>query len=398
MKLSKRSQALKPSATLALATKAKELKAEGHNVISLSVGEPDWDSFDVAKSAGIKAIEEGFTKYTPASGTPELRKAIAEQTSKDLGLEYKATDVTVSAGGKYVIYSALQTLIDDGDEVVIPAPYWVSYPDQVGLAGGTPVIVACGRETNFKMSAAMLKAAINPKTKLVIFNSPSNPTGVMYSEAELKEIAEVLKANSHVYVLSDDIYNRLIFDGDLAPHLLKVAPELKDRVLVVNGASKTYSMTGWRCGWALGNEKWIKAMTSFQSQSTSGASSITDRAVTAAITEGGPELEASLKELKRRRDFVVETFNKISGIEVGVPDGAFYIWPNIENHFGKSYEGKKIETSADFSQALLEDQKVVAVPGSAFGLDGHLRISYALNDESMQEAADRIQTFVEKLA
>lgn len=398
MKLSKRALALKPSATLALSTKAKELKAEGHSVISLSVGEPDWDSLEVAKAAGIKAIQDGFTKYTPASGTPELKKAIAEQTSNDLGVSYKPSDVTVTAGGKYVIYSALQTLLDPGDEVIIPAPYWVSYPAQVELSGGTPVIVPCSRETQFKMSAEMLNAAITDATKLLILNSPSNPTGMMYSAAELTDIAKVLKDHPHVYVLSDDIYNRLVFEGDLAPHILKVAPELKERVLVMNGASKTYSMTGWRCGWALGNEKWIKAMTSFQSQSTSGASSITDRAVTAAIIGGQPEFKKSLIELKRRRDFVVKAFSQIPGLELGTPDGAFYIWPNIESFYGKSYKDKKIESSSDFSAALLEDQKVVAVPGVEFGLDGYLRISYALKDESMQEAANRIRTFVEKLS
>jgi aspartate aminotransferase len=397
MNLSARAKSLKPSPTLSLASKAKELKAQGHSVISLSVGEPDWDSVKVAKEAGIKAIQDGFTKYTPASGTPELRQAIAEQTSKDLGVDYSTTEVTVSSGGKFVIFSALQTLLDPGDEVIIPAPYWVSYPEQVSLTGATPKIVVCGKETNFKMSAEKLESSITPKTKLIIFNSPSNPTGVMYSDSELKDIAAVLKKHTHVYFLSDDIYNRLIFEGEVAPHILHHAPELKDRVLVINGASKTYSMTGWRCGWALGNQQWIKAMTDYQSQSTSGACSITDKATYAAVTQGGPELKEILKELKRRRDFVVKSFNDIPGFDVREPDGAFYIWPNIEAHFGKSFNGAKIQTSSDFSKALLDSQKVVAVPGEAFGLDGYLRISYALKDSSMQEAADRIRTFVGQL-
>lgn len=397
MKLSERAKALKPSPTLALAAKAKELKAEGHDVISLSVGEPDWDSFQVAKAAGIRAIEEGHTKYTPASGTPEFRKAIAKQTNEDLKTKYDFTEVTVSSGGKFILFSALQCLLDQGDEVIIPAPFWVSYPTMVELAEGTPRVAVCGKDSGFKLTPEILREHLSERTKCLILNSPSNPTGVMYSAEDLKGLADVLRDYPDVYIISDDIYNRLVLDTELAPHILHVAPELGDRVLVVNGASKTYSMTGWRIGWALGDPAWIKAMTNYQSQSTSGACTISQKAAMAAVEEGQPELEKSLVELKRRRDFVLEAFNKIPDVEVSSPDGAFYIWPDISKHLGKSLDGHRLETSSEFAAALLEDQKVVAVPGVEFGLDGFLRISYALKDERMQEAADRITEFVGKL-
>ncbi|MCB0384963.1 MAG: pyridoxal phosphate-dependent aminotransferase, partial [Bdellovibrionales bacterium] len=271
--LADRVASLKPSPTLALAAKAKELKKQGHDVYSLTVGEPDWDTFEQIKAAGIEAIKSGQTKYAPANGLPELREAICEQTILDLGHHYDADQVTVSAGAKFVLYSALQSLINPGDEVIIPSPYWVSYPTMVELAGGLPVIAACGPETGFKLTANALERTITPKTKMIILNSPSNPTGSVYSMEEWKQIGDVLKKHKQVIVLSDDIYNRLVFDSsDVAPHILQATPDLADRTVVINGVSKTYSMTGWRLGWAVGPKDVIKAMTNLQSQSVSCAS------------------------------------------------------------------------------------------------------------------------------
>lgn len=396
--LSKRVLNLKGSPTLALASQAKELKAQGKDVISLSVGEPDWDTFESIKKAGYQAIERGVTKYTPAAGTPELRKAIAHQTSEDLGLSYDFSQVTVSSGGKFIIFCALQSLLDPGDEVIIPAPYWVSYPDMVELAGGSPKIVQTSAESQFKITSQALENAIGEKTKIFILNSPSNPTGEMYSDRELSEIAKVLKKYPHIVVLSDDIYNRLVFNQEgLAPHVLKIAPELRDRTLIVNGVSKTYSMTGWRLGWAVGPNELIGGMSRFQSQSTSCASSITQAAAVQAITGGQPELKQAIKVLQERRDFVFQALSSIDGIQMAEPQGAFYAWPHISHYFGRSFKGIKIENSQGFAENLLADQTVVAVPGIYFGLDGYLRISYVLNQNRMQEAVDRLRAFINKL-
>lgn len=398
MRLAKRVQSLKASPTLALAAKAKELKALGEDVISLSVGEPDWDTFESIKQAAIEAIRNGYTKYTPASGTPGLRQAIAEQTSADLGLDYSSSDVTVSSGGKFILFSALQSLVNPGDEVVIPSPYWVSYPTMVELAGGVPVIVPTQRENCFKMTVRDLKQALTSKTKILILNSPSNPTGEMYTESELADLAKVLLEHPDVLVISDDIYNRLVFNEvGLAPHILKMEPQLKSRTIVVNGVSKTYSMTGWRLGWALGPADVIGAMNKYQSQSTSCASSITQEAAIQAIKGGEGELKAVLRLLKDRRDFIYKAFSKMDGVIVTEPQGAFYIWPDISSFFGRTWKGKPILTSSDFSTALLEDQLVVSVPGLDFGMEGFLRISYAIEEPRMQEALDRIQLFISKL-
>ncbi len=397
--LSKRVSCLKGSPTLALAAKAKELKAAGKDVISLSVGEPDWDTFASIKRAGIAAIEGGQTKYTPAGGTLELKTAIASQTSLDLGLKWTPSEVTVSSGGKYVIFSALQSLLDPEDEVIIPAPYWVSYPDMVQLAGGVPVIATANKSTDFKLNGDTLCRSITNKTKLLILNSPSNPTGEMYSKQELGELAEVLSAHPRVVILSDDIYNRLVFnDEGLAPHLLHVAPHLKERTVIINGVSKTYSMTGWRLGWALGPAELIEAMGRYQSQSTSCASSITQAASVQAIEGAGPELKEALKLLKNRRDFVFNKLSALEGVEVTKPQGAFYIWPDISSFFGKSFQGRTVSGSHDFSQALLESEMVVTVPGKDFGLEGYLRLSYALGESRMQEAIDRLQRFTASLS
>lgn len=393
--LSLRTKNLKPSPTLALAAKAKELKIQGHNVISLTVGEPDWDTFPSVKKAAIMAIENGDTKYTPANGIPELRKAIAEQVSKDLNLVYSPEEVTVSAGGKFVIFSALQAVIDPGDEVIIPSPYWVSYPTQVELAEGKPVIVETLKENNFTMTAEELEGAITKNTKMLIFNSPSNPTGNMYSEKALASLAKVLKKHPRILIMSDDIYNRLVFnDSGLAPHLLQQAPELKERVIIINGVSKTYSMTGWRLGWALGPKKVISAMTNYQSQSVSCAAAFTQKASIQAIQGSEQDLKDSLVKLKKRRDFVIEHFNLLPNIYVDVPDGAFYIWVDINYYLGKKWKDIKVKNSSDFSTLLLESQMVATVPGIEFGQDGYLRISYALSETKVLEAIKRIQVFL----
>ncbi len=396
--ISKRAQSLQPSPTLALATKAKELRAQGHDVISLSVGEPDWDTFDAVKKAGILAIENGETKYAPSNGIPELREAIAQQVNEDLNLKYKSTDVTVSTGGKFILFSAMQCICDPGDEVVIPAPYWVSYPVMAELAGAKPVTVVCDESTQFKLTPELLEKSITSKTRLLILNSPSNPTGFYYSKKELKELAKVLIKHPKIVVISDDIYNRLVFEeSGLAPHLLMAEPQLKSRTLIVNGVSKTYSMTGWRLGWALGPEEIIKAMNKYQSQSVSCASPFTQKAAVQAITKGEHDLSESLLKLKNRRDFVYEGLSQISGINLMEPQGAFYAWVNVSSYFGKSFKGKAIKTSKDFAQALLEDQMVVAVPGGDFGLEGYLRMSYALSEDKMKEALVRIQVFVDQI-
>ncbi|MCB0349601.1 MAG: pyridoxal phosphate-dependent aminotransferase [Bdellovibrionales bacterium] len=395
--ISLRAKNLKPSPTLALAAKAKELIAQGHDVISLSVGEPDWDTLECAKQAGRKAIDDGFSKYTPSNGIPELRKAIAAQTNADLKTDYTPDEVTVTAGGKFVIFAALQCAIDPGDEVIIPAPYWVSYPVMVELAGGTPVTAVCDETVNFKLTPEILQKHITPKTKMLILNSPSNPTGLMYSKEELAALAQVLRDHPRILILSDDIYNRLVFGGELAPHILQVAPELKPRVLVMNGASKTYAMTGWRVGWALGPQVWIKAMTNYQSQSVSQAASMSQKATLAAIEHGAPELKKAMTELSARKDRAVSLLSQVSGIQVANPDGAFYIWPDIRKLLGKSYKGKKLATSSDFSVALLEAQNVAVVPGVEFGLDGFVRLSFALKEPRMVEAMERIKKFVADL-
>lgn len=396
--ISKRAQSLKPSPTLALAAKAKELASQGHDVISLSVGEPDWDTFECAKAAGIKAIQDGFSKYTPSNGIPELRKAIAAQTSQDLGVTYTADDVTVSTGGKFVIFAALQCAIDPGDEVIIPAPYWVSYPVMVELAGGVPVTAVCDESVNFKLTPAILQKHLTPKTKMLILNSPSNPTGLMYSRGELVALAHVLRDHPNVLILSDDIYNRLVFSGELAPHILHAAPELKPRVLVMNGASKTYSMTGWRVGWAMGPAAWVKAMTNYQSQSVSQAASMAQKATLKAIEEGEKELKKSMQELVARKNTAVKMLSEIPGFKVPKPDGAFYVWLDVRELLGKTFQGKKINNASEFSAALLDAQKVAVVPGNEFGLDGYVRLSFALKLERMAEAFNRMKNFASELS
>ena len=395
--LAKRAQLLKPSPILMLAARAGELKAAGHNVISLSIGEPDWDTYDNIKEAAIKSIRDGKTKYTPPAGIPELRKAVAEQATKDLGVAFDSTQVMVSAGAKFVLFSALQALVNPGDEVVLVAPFWASYTTMVELADGLPRIVVCDESVDFKLTPEILSRGLTPKTKVVLLNSPSNPTGKVYTREDLKKLADVFRKHPNVAIISDDIYNRLSFDEPLAPHLLHVAPDLRDRLIVLNGASKSYAMTGWRLGWALGPKEIITAMANYSSQSVSCPSATSQYAALEAIKNSDKNVEQTVRTLKDRRDFLIAELKTIPGIRVAIPEGAFYLWVNISKYMGKSLKGKVMHNSADLCQGLLDDQMVAAVPGVEFGLDGYLRLSYALEKERGKEAVQRMKTFFASL-
>ncbi len=398
LQLSKRAQNLKTSPTLFLVAKAKELAAQGHDVISLTVGEPDWPTFATPAAAGVEAIQKGITKYTPASGTVELRKVIAEKIKTEIGIDYSVKEVTVASGAKYIIFAALQMLCSPGDEVVVATPYWVSYPTMIELADGVPHIVECGELENFKITPALLEKAIHLKTKAFLFCSPSNPTGLQYSAEELKALAEVLRKHPQVAIISDDIYNRLVFDGTkVAPHLLHVAPDLRDRTVLVNGGSKAYSMTGWRIGWATGPEKLITAMADYQSQSTGSPSSISQHALLAAIQAGEPDIAEVVKKLIQRKNAGMKALSAISQFKVAEPQGAFYFWVDIRGCLGKTYKDKVIRTSKDFCDVLLNEFFVATVPGAECGTEGFMRLSFAVTEETMQRAVDRMKDFVSKL-
>lgn len=390
---------IKPSPTLAVTAKAKELKAAGKDVIGLGSGEPDFDTPDHIKKGAIQAMERGETKYTAVDGTPELKKAIVDKFKNENGLDYEVQNISVGTGGKQVLYNALIATLNPGDEVIIPAPYWVSYPDIVALGGGTPVIVECGEETSFKLTAVALEAAITEKTKWLVFNSPSNPTGETYSEEEIAALVEVLKKHPQIYVLSDDIYEHVVYDGFKFKAFAAVAPELKDRILTLNGVSKAYSMTGWRIGYAAGPVELIKAMAKIQSQSTSNPSSISQAAAVTALTAGNDFMADMLIAFKRRRDMVVEGLNKIEGITCRKPSGAFYVFPSCKRLFGKKTpSGKVINDDNDFASYLLEEHLVAIVQGTAFGAPGFFRISYATSDEALQKALERIEKAVAELS
>lgn len=398
IKLSKRAQNLKTSPTLFLVAKAKELASQGHDVISLTVGEPDWPTFTSASEAGIEAIEKGMTKYSPASGTVELRKTIAKKISNEIGIEYSEKEISVASGAKFVLFAALQMFCNEGDEVIIPAPFWVSYPTMAELAGAKPVLVECGEEVNFKITASMLEKAITPRTKAFLICSPSNPTGIQYSEQELKEIAEVLRNYPEVIIISDDIYNRLTFSGDsVAPHILKVAPEFKNRTILINGGSKTYSMTGWRIGWGAGPQNLITAMADYQSQSTGSPSTIAQYALQNAIEKSESDIKEVVEKLIRRKNLAMEGLKAIPAFRVIEPDGAFYLWVDIKACLGKNFEGRKIESSRDFCDVLLNTYFVSTVPGIESGMEGFMRLSFAVSEEDMQRAIGRMKELVSSL-
>ncbi len=385
---------VKPSPTIAVTTMAQELKAAGRDVIGLGAGEPDFDTPDNIKAAGARAIEGGKTKYTAVDGIAELKAAIVGKFKRDNGLDYSTGQVTVGTGGKQVLYNAFKATLNPGDEVIIPAPYWVSYPDMVLLCGGEPVIVTAGIDTEFKMTPDQLEAAITPKTKWLIFNSPSNPTGAGYSKDELKALTDVLMRHPHVWVLSDDMYEHLVFDSFEFATPAEVEPGLYDRTLTMNGVSKAYAMTGWRIGYAAGPEVLIKAMRKVQSQSTSNPCSISQWAAVEALTGPQDFLAPNAKLFQRRRDLVVAGLNAAEGIACPVPEGAFYVYPSVAGCIGKtSAGGARIDTDEDFAKALLEEQGVAVVFGAAFGVSPNFRVSYATSDEALTEACRRIQAF-----
>ncbi|WP_026438895.1 pyridoxal phosphate-dependent aminotransferase [Acidocella facilis] len=390
---------ISPSQTIAITTKARALKAEGRDIISLSAGEPDFDTPDHIKQAAIKAINEGETRYTDVAGTPALRKAVAAKFKRDSGIDYKPEEIIVSTGGKQVIFNAMLATVQAGDEVIIPTPCWVSYPDIVQLAEGSPVFVSCSPNNGFKMRAEDLEAAITPKTKWVFLNSPSNPTGAAYSTADLRPICDVLLKHPNIWVFTDDIYEKLTYDGFKPATIVEVEPQLKDRTITMNGCSKAYAMTGWRIGFCGAPLQLIKAMDKLQSQSTSNTSSISQAAAVAALE--GPEeaLHEMVKVYQARRDLVVDMLNQAPGLNCQKPEGAFYVFPSMQGCIGKTTpKGKKIETDEDFVIALLDEEGVAAVHGSAFVYPGHFRISYATSTEALVEACTRIQRFCAALS
>lgn len=397
--IAKRLSEIKPSPTIAVSTKARELKAAGKNVIGLGAGEPDFDTPENIKEAAKRAIDNGDTKYTAVDGTPELKQAICNKFKRENGIIYSPSQITVGTGAKQVLYNAIMATVNPGDEVIIPAPYWVSYPDIVALAGGTSVFVECSSENNFKLQKSDLQKAITSRTKWLILNSPSNPTGAAYTEQELEAIAEVLLKNPHVNIMSDDIYEHVIYDGFEFKTIAQVEPKLFDRTLTINGVSKAYSMTGWRIGYAGGNEKLIKAISIIQSQSTSNPSSISQAAAVEALMGPQDFMPERVEAFKKRRDSIVTKLNAIDGITCIKPEGAFYVFPSCEGLLGKTTKnGTTIKDSNDFATYLLEESLVAVVPGIAFGAEGFFRISYATSDKILDEACERIAKACKELS
>jgi|TARA_X000001036_G_scaffold22850_1_gene19129 aspartate aminotransferase len=389
---------IKPSATMAVTNKARELKAAGKDIIGLGAGEPDFDTPENIKTAAINAINDGDTKYTAVDGTPSLKKAIIEKFKRENNLDYLADQISVGTGGKQIIFNALLATVNPGDEVIIPAPYWVSYPDIVDFAGGESIIVKCNETSNFKITAEQLEENINENTKWFILNSPSNPTGSCYTESELSEISKVIEKFPHVNVMTDDIYEHLVYDDFVFKTISEVNPNIKNQTLTINGVSKAYAMTGWRIGYAAGEQKLIKAMGKLQSQSTSNPSSVSQAAAVEALNGDQSFLKTRAEVFKKRRDYVVNALNKIDGVSCEMPEGAFYVFPNCSGIIGKKTKnGKILDNDEDVVTALLEDAGVAVVQGSAFGLEGYFRISYATSDELLSSACNRISEFCSEL-
>ena len=386
---------IKPSATMVITAKATQLKREGKKVIGLSSGEPDFDTPQHVKQAAIDAINSGYTKYTNIEGIPELRQSIVEKFKKDNDLNYDVSNVIVGTGGKQILFNALMSSLNKDDEVIIPAPYWVSYPDMTLLAGGKPIFVDCSSETNFKLTGEALDKVITKNSKWLILNSPSNPTGSCYSISELEEIANVVRKHENLYVMTDDIYEYIVYDNFKFYTLAQVAPDLKDRILTVNGVSKSYCMTGWRIGYAAGPSLLIKAMIKIQGQSTSNPSSISQYAALAGISGSKEFLDPCLNAFDERRHHVVDKLNSIDGISCILPEGAFYAYPNVSGLIGKKTQnGKILNNDAEIVEWLLESAEVAAVPGVAFGLEPYFRVSYATSLEVLKEAMNRIEKAV----
>ena len=389
---------IKPSPTIAVTQKARELKASGKDIIGLGAGEPDFDTPENIKQAAIKAIKDGDTKYTAVDGTPALKNAIINKFKRENNLEYQINQITVGAGGKHVIYNAMVATLNEGDEVIVPAPYWVSYPDIVLLAGGTPIILECTEKQGFKINPLELEKMITKKTKWIILNSPSNPTGACYSEKDTREIAKVLEKHPHVNILSDDIYEHVTYENFKFFTIAQIE-SLKDRVLTMNGVSKAYSMTGWRIGYAAGPKEIIKAIAKIQSQSTTNPSSISQAAAVEALNGTQDFIKERANSFQERRNFVVKALNEIDGIECLNPDGAFYVFPSCKGLMGKKdTNGNELKMDTDFVQSLLENSGVAVVQGSAFGLEGFFRISYATSMDNLKKALGKISSFCKSLS
>jgi len=394
--LSSRARSLKPSPTLAINAKAKAMQAQGIHVISFGAGEPDFDTPENIKRAAVKAIEEGFTKYTPVGGIDELKDAIIQKFQRDNQLTYKRSQILVSCGGKHSFYNLAQALFDQGDEVIIPAPYWVSYPPMVELADATPVIVKTKEENGFRLTPEDLKKAITPKTKALILNSPSNPTGGAYPKEDLEKIAEIV-LSKHLFVISDEIYEKIVYDDFKFVSIASLSEEVKSRTIIVHGVAKTYAMTGWRIGYTAGPEEIISAMNNIQSQSTSNPTSIAQKASVEALMGPQEDVKKMVKAFNERRNYIVDRLNKIKGVTCFKPLGAFYVFPNFSSYYGRSYQGKRISNSTELADYFLDVAKVAVVPGVEFGDDAFERLSFATSLENIKEGLDRIEEALKNL-
>jgi len=395
--LSNRAKSLRPSPTLAINAKAKSMQAKGIHVISFGAGEPDFDTPENIKEAAKKALDEGFTKYTPVGGIDDLKDAIIKKFQRDSGLSYRRSEIIVSCGGKHSFYNLAQAIFDQGDEVIIPAPYWVSYPPMVALAGGTPVIVETKEKDEFKITPENLKRATTSKTKALIVNSPSNPTGSAYTKAELEKIAEIA-ISKKFFVISDEIYEKIVYDGFRFVSIASLSDEMKKKTIIVHGVAKTYAMTGWRIGYTAGPEEIISAMNNIQSQSTSNPTSIAQKASVEALAGPQDEVGKMVSAFAQRRNYIVDRLNKISGVSCYKPAGAFYVFPNFSSYYGKSYQGKKIENSTHLADFFLDIARVAVVPGVEFGADPFERLSYATSMEDIREGLNRIEEALKKLS
>ena len=394
--LSHRAKSLKPSPTLAINAKAKAMQAQGIQVISFGAGEPDFDTPDNIKKAAKKAIDDGFTKYTPVGGIDELKDAIINKFKRDSHITYKRSEILVSCGGKHSFYNLAQAIFDQGDEVIVPAPYWVSYPPMVALAGGTPVIVQTKEQNDFEITPEDLKKAITPKTKALIINSPSNPTGSAYTKKDLEKIAEIA-ISKDFFVISDEIYEKIVYDGFQFTSIASLSDEMKKKTIIVHGVAKTYAMTGWRIGYTAGSEEVISAMNNIQSQSTSNPTSISQKASVEALAGPQDEVGKMVSAFAERRNYIVDRLNRMPGVSCYKPAGAFYVFPNFSSYYGKSYQGKKIENSTHLADFFLDVARVAVVPGVEFGADPFERLSYATSMEDIEEGMNRIEEALKKL-
>lgn len=397
MKIAQRMQGVKASMGFELLKIGKELKAQGEDVVSLAIGEPQWNTYEPIRRAAQKAIDEGWTKYSPSAGIETLREKLAEQAKKQFDLPLSAENVFVGNGCKYVLFNTFQCLCETGDEVLLPAPYWMSYPPVIELSGAKTRIIQTKEEEGFKITAEELDKNISKKTKVFLLNSPNNPTSAIYSEEELKSLGEVLKKHDHVVTVVDAIYDRIVFSGTTAPHLLSACPDLKDRIFAVNGASKNYLMTGWRLGWLVGPKEFVKILSVFQSQSVGCANSISQKAFERGFELCDEDLKNTVQKFQYIRDILTKGLKNIEGLKVFPSEGAFYLWLGVQNFIGKKYKGKTIQSSQDIMKLLLEEKRLLCISGEEFGSPGYLRLSYVAQEELIKKAIDRLQDFFSKL-